>query len=588
VDLSADGNQPMHSACGRYVIVFNGEIYNYVELRRELEAQGVVFRTSSDTEVLLQGLIREGPSFQLRCNGMWAFGMWDRRDGTGLLGRDRFGKKPLFYSQLAKGVIAFASEMKGLYPFMKSVEPSRDIDRHFRDLFRYEHTEECVIQGIHRLRAGHWAIWRDGNLSARRWWNTLDHIGVAPKRYEEQVEQWRELFLDAVRIRLRADVPVGTTLSGGLDSSSSFCSVAHLASRNQVQTPGLGRWRRPFCATFEVEEMDESLFARVVAQHVGVDLNEVPINPLQSGWSLLESLFQVEDPYSTLPFPMLATYRAIRDEGTRVTIDGHGADELFSGYGHLRFAEWEASSPEKLAEVRAIIRSTTTGEPTPETPMSPIFWWRHRMACQIRKGLTPVARLGQSLACCPQPPLAQVTFHEDQHHEQFLRMDLLSRGLYEALHTTFLPTLLRNYDRYSMACGIETRMPFLDWRLVCFTFALPWTSKIGGGFTKRILRDAMEGILPEPIRQRRTKRGWESPMHSWLRGPMREEIEEIVETSSGLPEQEAARQAWRRFLQTPKVSRDDGERVWTAIQPVVWRTSLTRGTRGIVGQSLAD
>jgi asparagine synthase (glutamine-hydrolysing) len=155
VDLSADGNQPMHSACGRYVIVFNGEIYNYVELRRELEAQGVVFRTSSDTEVLLQGLIREGPSFQLRCNGMWAFGMWDRRDGTGLLGRDRFGKKPLFYSQLAKGVIAFASEMKGLYPFMRDPGDPPPPGRPLGDLERWKPIGAQMVEHPrpHRRRA---------------------------------------------------------------------------------------------------------------------------------------------------------------------------------------------------------------------------------------------------------------------------------------------------------------------------------------------------------------------------------------------------------------------------------------------------
>jgi len=586
VDLSSDGDQPMHSSCGRYVIVFNGEIHNFIELRKELEGRGVQFRTLSDTEVLLQGLMLEGPDFQLKCNGMWAFCLWDRQEGSALLGRDRFGEKPLFYTSLADGAFAFASEMKGLFPFMRSVTPSRSVDQDFQDLLRYEATAVAVIEGIRKIPAGHWASWKRGVLSVCRWWNTLDHIPEAPLQYEEQVERWRELFLDSIRIRLRADVPVGTTLSGGLDSSSVLCGVAHLGRVGGLRNSETAGWQKPVCASFGADGPNETPFARMAAEHVGAALNVVTVDPLKSGWSLQEALFQVEDPYLTLPLPMLATYRAIRESGTRVTLDGHGADELLSGYGHLRFSEWDATQRTQLAEVRSIVNSLVSGELKPPAAIPLWEWLRHRIAVRLRLALTPPVRCLQRLSGKPRPPLAQDTFYQDQSHPRFQQMDWLTRSLFEAFHSTFLPTLLRNYDRYSMASGVEIRMPFMDWRLVSFAFALPWTSRIGAGFTKRILRDSVRGLVPDPLRSRRDKIGWNSPKHVWFRGPLRAETEEILARNTDSPWIGTARAEWTRFLGLEHPNHQDGENLWTRLQPVVWSESLNRGSRGITGSRL--
>ncbi len=588
LDLSPDSNQPMHSACGRYAIVFNGEIYNFLELRKELESKGLVFRTSSDTEVLLQGLIFEGPGFQLRCDGMWAFCLWDRKQGTALLGRDRFGKKPLYYVALGGGSIAFASEMKGLFPFMKSVRPAQTIDRDFQSLFSFESSAESVIEGIRKVPAGHWASWQQGVLTLRRWWNTLDHIPEAPRRYEEQVERWRELFLEAVRTRLRSDVPVGTTLSGGLDSSSTFCGVAY-ATRRESNPDSNGKgFQKPFCARFGDCGPNETPFARMVAEYVGADLNVVSVDPMTSGWSLSEALFQVEDPYITLPFPMLATYRAMRESGTRVTLDGHGADELLSGYGHLRFAEWDATSRTQLAEIRSIVSSVESGELKPPASIPLLEWLMHRLSVRLRVSMTPSIRRLQKCMGDPRPPLAQDSIYDDQTHPRFLQMDLLTRSLFESFQSTFLPTLLRNYDRYSMASGIEVRMPFLDWRLVCFAFSLPWTSRLGDGFTKRVHRDAMKGVVPEPVRCRRDKVGWNSPKHIWFRGPLRQETEDILARNVDSPWLGIARDAWERFKAIPSPNHSDGEMLWTSIQPVIWSESLNLGAKAITGRRLAE
>ena len=568
LDLSDNASQPMVSACNRYVLVFNGEIYNFLELREELQKRGCAFTSESDTEVFLQGLIHEGPSFQLKCNGMWAFCLWDRKEKTALLGRDRFGKKPLFYAHLKHGGMAFASEMKALYPFLETVQPSSRIEEHFRNLFDYEHTEDCVIQGIKRIPPGYWASWQNSNLKLYRWWNTLDHLEEPPAKYEEQVERWRELFLDAVRIRMRADVPIGTALSGGLDSSATFSTMAYLAGSGSIKR-GARDWQHGFCAHYPGSSIDESLWARIVSDHIGVPLNEIVVNPVDGRWSIQEALYQVEDPYLTLPLPMLATYRAISDAGIKVTLDGHGADEMFSGYGHLRYAILN-SSPEQFVELDAIDRSLRTGTFEPRRRFILLHW----IAKQgyIRGGLKFLDLKRRMLGDWRR------TF-PDQEHPAFKAMSVFDQALYEIFHVTILPTLLRNYDRYSMASGVEIRMPFMDWRLVCFTFSLPWTSKLGGGYTKRVLRDAMAGILPEKVRTRRDKIGWNAPLHEWLKGPLADEVESLLARIGD----ERLLEHWRKFNRLKSPSYIEGEKMWKKLMPFFWHESLElSGNEGLV------
>ena len=563
LDLSADGNQPMHSICGRYVIVFNGEIYNFLELREDLERKGYKFSTQTDTEVLLIGLVHEGVDFQLKCNGMWAFCLWDRQEKTALFARDRFGKKPLFYSRVGQNGIAFASEMKALYPVLPSVQPSDRIGEHFQQLFNYEYTEHCVIAGIKRIPPGHWALWKDGNLETHRWWNTLDHLEIPPIRYEEQVERWRELFLDAVRLRMRADVRIGTALSGGLDSSATFCSMAYLANQGGNYRQAAD-WQHGFCSSYPGSSLDETAWAKIVTDQVGVPLQRVEINPLNAGWSISEALYQVEDPYLTLALPMLATYKAIAEAGIKVTLDGHGADELFSGYGGLSTILRSIATPLQMAEILAIENSIRTNEYDPNFQYPRINQKFSKSLFEFRK---TIAKWRGRL-----PTLTSLSF-EDQTHPAFQEMDPLSQSLYEIFHITILPTLLRNYDRYSMASGVEIRMPFMDWRLVCFTFSLPWTSKLGGTFTKRIARDAMKGILPEPIRTRRSKIGWNAPLHEWFKSSLKEQVNDLVYSQSfGLPSNAVS--LWESFQAKSEPTYSDGERLWCQLMPAFWYQSL--------------
>lgn len=571
VGVGEAGNQPMISADGRFIFVFNGEIYNFIELRLELEKKGQIFVTNTDTEVLFKGLVLEGPQFMLKCNGMWAFCLWDRKEKSALFGRDRFGKKPLFYSKLPAGGIAFASEMKALYPLLKTLRPSKKINEHLSFLFDYEHTEDCVVDGIKRLLPGHLAKYRSEKFKHERWWCTLDYLEEPPSRYEDQVEHWRELFLDAVRIRMRSDVSIGTALSGGLDSSAIFCSMAYLSLSSGGGDRQAKDWRHGFCSHFPGSSLDELKWAKMVTDSLNTPLNVVEINPLNSGWQINQALYQVEDPYITLPFPMLATYNAISKAGIKVTLDGHGADELFSGYGHLNRA-LSSANPQQIAELIAIQESTSSGIFTPNYEYLRLRWVKTKLL-QYVKSLTRTPRKITSalLGNTDWESLRHQLRFDEQNHPAFRNMDPLSRKLYELFHVTTLPTLLRNYDRYSMANGVEIRMPFLDWRLVAFTFSLPWTSKVGSGFTKRIMRDALKGIIPEAIRVRRDKIGWNAPMHEWLKGALREEIDDFMQSGSCPSKLQLQ---WKDFLADSSPEFSSGQLMWERMLPYMWKKSL--------------
>ena len=571
LDLTEAGNQPFVSNDGRYVLVYNGEIYNFIELRIELESLGEVFCTNSDTEVLLKGLILEGPLFQLRCNGMWSFCLWDRKKKTALFGRDRFGKKPLFYHLPKTDNLVFASEMKGIYPFLNSIEPAEDINIYIQKLFDYESSENCVIKGVKRLPPGYYATFKEGKFVAHRWWNTLDHIEDVNTSYEEQVEKWREIYLDAVKIRMRSDVRIGTALSGGLDSSAIFCTMNHLADKSNNQIRQAKDWQNGFCAHYPGSDLDESKWAKIVTDSVNANLHKININPQNSSWSVNEALYQVEDPYLTLPLPMLQTYREISNAGIKVTLDGHGADELFCGYGHLKSA-FQSTNLEQTSELVSIINSLVSGNYKLDNGNVKMNFIKQKLIIYLKYCLKKPKDLFRSLlGKLDLEFLMYKLTYPDQSHYQFKKLDPLSKNLYEIFHITILPTLLRNYDRYSMASGVEIRMPFMDHRLVAYTFSLPWTSKVGGTYTKRIMRDALKGILPEQIRTRRDKIGWNAPLHEWFKDSYKSEIDKLIKKGV-FPKK--IKKAWQKFQKKKNINYSDGEKLWSLLMPVLWKRSL--------------
>ncbi|WP_188261102.1 asparagine synthase (glutamine-hydrolyzing) [Azospirillum tabaci] len=501
LDVSESGAQPMALCNNRYWVTFNGEIYNFIELRDELRQSGWTFATETDTEVILAAFAQWGPACQMKFNGMWAFAIWDRQEQLLFLSRDRFGVKPLHYT-VGRDYLAFASEMKAFLPlpwFDPSFDPSM-VALAISNQTRVEGTEMCLLRDVHRLPAGHHLVVRAGSPpKLERWWRTLDHLVAVPDTLAEQAEQLRELLLNACALRLRSDVPVGTALSGGMDSSSVHVALVEAARARRAGGRASQDWQRAFVADFPGSVQDERAYAEEVVRHVGTSAHICTMRTEDVAAAVEQAIYAYEDIQANHT-PVWMLYRAYREAGVVVSLDGHGGDELFLGYHHhLPTAIETAPNSQTLVE-RIRIRHELN---------APGFNQAYGGF-----GLTHEMFIRQEQA---NPPFAGRT--EDA--ERYAPCDRLTRQSYADFHNHILPTILRNFDRASMAHGVEVRAPFLDWRLVCFAFSLPSSAKIGKGFTKLVLREAMRGLLPESVRTRKSKLGFVSPTQEWVTGPLK-------------------------------------------------------------------
>lgn len=313
IDLSERASQPMSYANSRYWITYNGEIYNFKELRRELISYGFEFKSASDTEVILAAFQKWGEDCQKKFNGMWSFAIWDALTKRLFLSRDRFGKKPLFYKLFPSGDFAFCSEMKGLFPLMDRVRPNPEVVSDTSGYMHYESTEECAIEGIMRFPAASCGWLVDGKLSVKQWWSTLENLISVPKKYEDQVELFEELFFDACKLRMRSDVPIGTALSGGLDSSVTFSCMAELG-RGGVTTYNHS-WQHAFIASFPGSPLDEAEYGLEVARKYSVAPVVIEVNPLRDLDVFYDYIYLQEDPYITSPIPFMQLYGAVKKMG---------------------------------------------------------------------------------------------------------------------------------------------------------------------------------------------------------------------------------------------------------------------------------
>lgn len=568
IDLSSGGSQPMAYGNGRYQITYNGELYNFIELRAELQSLGFSFVSDSDTEVILAAYVAWSDRCLHRFNGMWSFAIWDNHERRLFLARDRFGKKPLFYADVPGG-FAFASEMKALMPLLPEVRPNVALVRDRKRIFQYESTAECVIEGISRFPAGYCGYWQDGCLSLRRWWCTLDHLPELPVRYEEQVEQFRELFLDACRLRMRSDVSIGTALSGGLDSSATISVMSHIARSGGAERLSPD-WQHAFVACFPGTPLDESYYARLVTEHLGITATFLDINPLTAIERLNDYLYLFEDLYITSPLPFMMTYGAMPAQKVKVTIDGHGADELFGGYP-FDYLNTLVDAGIHPAQVKAILTTYYDTFPQGSTqfklPPKWLYWLKWHATRLAKKMVRPA-------------PVAGV----DRHHPQWKHLDTLNRILYESTHTTVLPTLLRNYDRYSMANGVEIRMPFMDHRIVSFACALPWQAKLRGGYSKAIIRDAVAPFMPHEVAYRKSKIGFNSPIVDWMKGPLKPFFCDTI-ASRAFQQCELINPAIvadkvRQVISDPAASFSMGEQAWTMLSPYLWEQAVIKRAVG--------
>ena len=570
LDLSERGTQPMMYDNDRYVLAFNGEIYNFLEIRKELEAKGYSFKSDSDSEVLLASFCEWKQDCLKKFNGMFAFLLWDRKEKRLFIARDRFGVKPLFYTRLkgCDNAIAFGSEMKVITPLMDDLRANRKLVTDPERIVFYESTGECVIEGIERFPAGSYAYADDKGMTITRWWNSLDNLVCVPKNYEEQVEEFRALFLDSCKLRMRSDVTIGTALSGGLDSSATICAMAHL-SKNDSDVRMNKDWQHAFVASFPGTTMDETAYAKKVTDYLGIDSTFVTIDPVKAIDKLDDYIYLFEDVYLTSPIPMMLLYGSLRENHTLVTIDGHGADELFGGYtfDFIHALKDAKGSSERDMVLNAYIDSfpkDSSNIALKSQSKSGVYfnYLKRSLKDYLKrgsKGYKNVRAAGNSV------------------YEGF---DTLNKILYASSHETILPTLLRNYDRYSMASGVEIRMPFMDYRVVSYALSIGWKSKLHNGYSKSIIRDAMAPYMPEEIAYRKSKIGFNTPIVEWMKGPLREYFEDMTLDrdfkSCEYIDASKVEGMIKNVINNPGATFADGEQTFSALYPYLWEKNVLK------------
>ncbi|MCW5692474.1 MAG: asparagine synthase (glutamine-hydrolyzing) [Pseudolabrys sp.] len=534
IDLRDAASQPMDFD-GRYCMIFNGEIYNYIELRHELAALGYTFKSQSDSEVLMASYAEWGEGCLDRLNGMFAFLIWDATTQILFAARDRFGIKPLYYAVLPDGVV-FASEIKQFLciPSM----PRRMNLRRVRDFLSggiLDHTAETMFEGVRQLRGGECAtinlsIWRNGAPpSVRRWYNVL-RPGLVEVDEASAAEQFRALFHESVKMHMRSDVSIGSCLSGGLDSSSIVCLMDQLFKSDGVQNRV-----NTFSACYSEKSVDERPYMNAVIDATRCSPHFV-FPSVADAFDLAERItWQQDEPYgSTSIFAQWCVFEAARKAGVKVMLDGQGADEPLSGY-HGAFGVYVADLVRRghwLDLIKTVLqRREYHGLPVLEQIRAAIFpLLPQRVAAFARRRKSSLVQHDWMAS----PKLAPLASEPGAFDVALREIGLDAANDIGSLCVALtqgsnLAMLLHWEDRNSMAHGVEARVPFLDHRLVEFSIALGSQHKIVHGDTKRVLRRAMAGILPTKVVERRDKLGFATPEEAWFRGPARGAVIECVE-----------------------------------------------------------
>jgi asparagine synthase (glutamine-hydrolysing) len=581
LDLSAAGHGPMSYQDGTFWITYNGEVYNYLELRRELQAKGYTFHTATDTEVVLVAYAEWGPACLFRFNGMWAFAIWDAGKRQLFCARDRFGIKPFHYYWDGQ-LFAFASEIKALlaHPDIPR-RPNDAIIYDYLALGSLDHTNETFFEGIRRLPPSHCLLFdldRD-SLRIQRWWDievnpALDDDCLTEDR---QLAQFRGLLTDAVRLRLRSDVPIGTCLSGGLDSSSIVCLANHLMlEEGAVPRELVGERQKTFSACFDDPAIDERPYIQQVIEHTGAESNQVFPQGGGGLWEDLERLvWHQEEPFgSTSIYSQWSVMRLAQQCGVTVLLDGQGGDELLAGYHHylgpFLAQTVRAQGPWiTLQTVQAV--SAATGQSTALLLGLGLYNSLPGVAQRVIVNLGNARfRTNPTVSESMLQPSFKRQFAERRLvHSKHLGYHNLAERLYQDVFVHSLPALLRYEDRNSMAFSLEARVPFLDYRLVEFCFSLPVTQRIRDGWTKWVLRQAMDGILPEQVRWRRSKLGFATPERQWLQEGIGW-VRQLFNQGEVLSEPYLHRQAIRRIRNSPGNGLFNIPGLWRMVNLEVW------------------
>jgi asparagine synthase (glutamine-hydrolysing) len=600
VDLDT-GQQPLSNEDGTVWVSFNGEIYNHGDVRAELTAHGHVYRTKSDTETIVHAYEQWGEACVQRFRGMFAFAVWDARNRRLLLVRDRLGIKPLYWCR-TNDALLFGSEIKALLA-SGLIVPEPNYDRLPEVLStRYTSDEETLFKGIRKVLPGHLLVFDNRGVQTRQYWDvperghgswpTADdnedaspHVSdhnLDPRRPTigaHPVGEFRRLLEESVRLRLMSDVPLGMFLSGGIDSSAIAALMARMIDR-PLQT---------FSVAFKDRAFNELEYAREVARAIGADSHEIVIDEGDFFGALPKLVWHEDEPIAHPSSVPLYFVSALARQHVTVVLTGEGSDELLAGYGKYPRAalNWKAGAiyerlvpggirgsiardivpqlPRKLA--RYARRSFLAMDRSPETMFFDNFA-SIRLADQ-QQLLAPDLRASATRAAAYGPSLAY--FNAPNGTSTFL-----DRLLYTDMKT-YLVELLMKQDQMSMATSIESRVPFLDHKLVEFAATLPDTWKLRGWTTKRVLREAMKGLLPDSILNR-PKMGFPVPFAAWTRGGWNAVARDVLldrrSRERGILEPHAVDALLRGHA---KGTTEGGDRIWTLLNLELWhRTFIDR------------
>lgn len=558
------GRQPLVSADGNWVVALNGEIYNHLELRRELETKGAHFKTTCDTETLLHAVMTWGDDAAKRFNGMFAYAAYDRARNRLLLVRDRLGIKPLYYAN-TRGALVFASELNAL---MRSGLVADEIDPNAVDAFftwQYVPTPKTIYCGAEKLRPGERIVWQDGVLTKERWWTPAYDSG-SDYTLREAAEAFRHHLDDAVRVQRLSDRPLGAFLSGGVDSS---CVIAALAT--QATTPV-----KTFSIGFDDAEANELPYARRVAERFGTDHTEAVLNP-DLVTLLPELAVHFGEPFAdSSAIPTWLVSKLAREQVV-VVLSGDGGDELFAGYTWLHrtlvVARYQ-QLPRSLRRALSRLITLMPGSPFSQkarrfaadglAPIEAAFARRHMTFNSAQRAalFAPdfANRVQEENAAMSDPAYAP-ELAALPPRERMLAYDLL----------TYLPDdILTKVDRMSMAHSLEARVPLLDHRLVEFANDLPFHLKYNGRTSKRVMKAAYAAELPPEILRQR-KRGFSIPVDRWIRGPWRRFAEEVLFDSGAAYRPYLRLDAVRALWNEHQTGRENhGHRLWAVIVYEHW------------------
>lgn len=566
----AGGKQPIHNADRTKWIVFNGEIYNYQELRRGLDERGHQFYTNSDTEALLHLYDEYGPNCLQHLRGMFAFAIWDEIEKTLFIARDRVGKKPLLYSHQPNGDLIFGSEFQAL---LQHPSISREVD--YEAIHHYL-SYICVpapltaYKNIRKLMPGHWLRWKDGKVETQRYWS-LDYSKKIRISEQEAEEETLRILREATRLRMISEVPLGAFLSGGVDSSTVVALMA-AESATPVKTFSIG---------FEEEDYSELRYARQVADHIGAEHHEFTVKP-----DALEVLPLLVEHYGE-PFAdpsAVATYYVSRETRKHVTValNGDGGDESFAGYERhfaMQIAERYGHIPHFLR--KNLIEAIVLSIPSPTD-------FRHR--------ITRLKRFLQAASMPREKRYARwmSSFSSEAKHELYagglmrelesldssmVIKDLVNQngkvGVLDATMLTDVETYLPNdllvkVDIASMAVSLEARSPFLDHKLMEFAASLPENIKLRGMETKHLLKKVASRLVPREVIYRR-KMGFGVPIGHWFRGELSGFVEDTLLSTKALNRDLFSGEHIRRLIEEHKADKQDNSwKLWTLLMLELW------------------